>query len=184
VHALLAAKPGLLVVDEAYAQFADWSALTMVDESTPLVVTRTFSKTWSMAASRLGYLVGPSWLVTELEKVVLPYHLDAAKQIAGRLALQFTDEMDARVEQIVAERVRISERLELLDLDVFPSGANFILFRPHSKTGTEVWNALLDRSILVRDCSGWPRLTDCLRVTVGTSDENDEFLTAIEEIVR
>jgi histidinol-phosphate aminotransferase len=184
VHALLAAKPGLLVVDEAYAQFADWSALTMVDESTPLVVTRTFSKTWSMAASRLGYLVGPSWLVTELEKVVLPYHLDAAKQIAGRLALQFTDEMDARVEQIVAERARISERLELLDIDVYPSGANFILFRPRNKTGREVWNELLDRSILVRDCSGWPRLTDCLRVTVGTSDENDEFLTAIEEIVR
>ena len=79
----------------------------MVDESTPLVVTRTFSKTWSMAASRLGYLVGPSWLVAELDKVALPYHLDAAKQIAGRLALQFTDEMDARVEQIVAERERI-----------------------------------------------------------------------------
>ena len=90
-------QPGLLVVDEAYGQFADWSALTMLDESTPLVVTRTFSKTWSMAAARLGYLVGPSWLVAELDKVALPYHLDAAKQIAGRLALQFTDEMDARV---------------------------------------------------------------------------------------
>jgi histidinol-phosphate aminotransferase len=84
----------------------------------------------------------------------------------------------------VAERARISERLELLDIDVYPSGANFILFRPRNKTGREVWNELLDRSILVRDCSGWPRLTDCLRVTVGTSDENDEFLTAIEEIVR
>ena len=94
VRAVLAAEPGLLVVDEAYGQFADWSALTMVDESTPLVVTRTFSKTWSMAAGRLGYLVGPSWLVAELDKVVLPYHLDAAKQIAGRLALQFADEME------------------------------------------------------------------------------------------
>jgi histidinol-phosphate aminotransferase len=184
VHAVLAARPGLLVVDEAYGQFADWSALTMVDESTPLVVTRTFSKTWSMAASRLGYLVGPSWIVAELEKVVLPYHLDAAKQIAGRLALQFTDDMDARVEQIVAERERISARLELLDVDVFPSGANFILFRPRATAGRQVWQELLDRSILIRDCSGWPRLTNCLRVTVGTRDENDEFLRAIEEIVR
>jgi histidinol-phosphate aminotransferase len=63
----------------------------------PLVVTRTYSKTWSMAAARLGYLVGPAWLVAELDKVVLPYHLDALKQVAGRLALDFTDEMEARV---------------------------------------------------------------------------------------
>jgi histidinol-phosphate aminotransferase len=184
VRGLLAAEPGLLVVDEAYAQFSDWSALTLVDESTPLVVTRTFSKTWSMAASRLGYLVGPSWLVAELDKVALPYHLDAAKQIAGRLALQFTDEMDARVEQIVAERERISSALQLLDIDVFPSGANFILFRPRSKPGRQVWQELLDRSILIRDCSGWPRLANCLRVTVGTSEENSEFLGAVAEILQ
>ena len=184
VRALLAAEPGLLVVDEAYGQFADWSALSMVDESTPLVVTRTFSKTWSMAASRLGYVVGPSWLIAELDKVALPYHLDAAKQIAGRLALQFTDDMDARVAQIVFERERIAATLGTLDLEVFPSGANFILFRPRNKPGRQVWQELLDRSILIRDCSGWPRLTDCLRVTVGTSEENDEFLEAIREIVQ
>jgi len=76
-------NPGLVVVDEAYGQFADWSALELVSEETPLVVTRTFSKTWSMAAARLGYLIGPKWLVAELDKVVLPYHLDTAKQIAG-----------------------------------------------------------------------------------------------------
>ena len=184
VRAVLAAGPGLLVVDEAYGQFADWSALTMVDESTPLVVVRTFSKTWSMAASRLGYLVGPSWLVAELDKVILPYHLDAAKQIAGRLALQFTEEMDARVQAIIAERERVSATLARLPLDVFPSGANFILFRPRGQPGRAVWQALLDRSILIRDCSGWSRLTDCLRVTIGTQPENDEFLTAIEEIVQ
>jgi histidinol-phosphate aminotransferase len=184
VQRVLAAQPGLLVVDEAYGQFADWSALTMIDESIPLVVTRTFSKTWSMAASRLGYLVGPSSLVAELDKVALPYHLDAAKQIAGRLALQFTDEMDARVQLIVAERGRVSTALTKLALDVFPSGANFILFRPRSKSGRHVWQELLDRSILIRDCSGWPRLTDCLRVTIGTPEENDEFLAAITEIVQ
>jgi histidinol-phosphate aminotransferase len=184
VRAVLAAEPGLLVVDEAYGQFADWSALTMVDESTPLVVTRTFSKTWSMAASRLGYVVGPSWLIAELDKVALPYHLDAAKQIAGRLALQFTDDMDARVEQIVSERQRIAATLGQLSIDVFPSGANFILFRPRTKPGRQVWQELLDRSILIRDCSGWPRLADCLRVTVGTPEENGEFLAAIREIVQ
>ncbi|HEY7626795.1 MAG TPA: aminotransferase class I/II-fold pyridoxal phosphate-dependent enzyme, partial [Ilumatobacteraceae bacterium] len=122
VRALLGAHPGLLVVDEAYGQFADWSALSSIDESTALVVTRTFSKTWSMAAARLGYLVGPSWLVAELDKVALPYHLDAAKQIAGRLALQYTEEMNARVEAIIEERQRIAAALAELPLDVFPSG--------------------------------------------------------------
>jgi histidinol-phosphate aminotransferase len=183
VEAILAARCGLLVVDEAYGQFADWSALQLIDESRPMVVVRTFSKTWSMAAARLGYLVGPSWLVAELDKVALPYHLDAAKQIAGRLALHFTEEMNARVHAVVAERERITEALQRLPIDVFPSGANFILFRPRTKAGRAVWQELLDRSILIRDCSGWPRLTDCLRVTVGTPAENDEFLAAMESIV-
>ncbi len=175
---------GLVVADEAYAQFADWSALTMIDEERPLVVTRTFSKTWSMAGVRLGYAIGPTWFVSELEKVVLPYHLDAAKQIGGRLALRFVDEMDERVRLIVSERERLSAAMRALPIDVTPSGANFVLFRPTAMGGRALWQALLDRSVLVRDCSGWPRLTDCLRVTVGTPDENDAFLTALEEILR
>jgi len=183
VRRLLAEVPGLLVVDEAYGQFAPWSALGLVDDEVPLVVTRTFSKTWSLAAARLGYLVGPQWLVAELEKVVLPYHLDTAKQIAGRLALAHVDEMEARVRHIVSERERISTAMGRLAIDVFPSGANFVLFRPRSHGGSDVWKGLLARDVLVRDCSGWPRLADCLRVTVGTPAENDAFLGALEEVV-
>ncbi len=107
----------------------------MVDESRPLVVTRTFSKTWSMAGVRLGYVVGPTWFVAELEKVVLPYHLDAAKQIAGRLAVRYVDEMDRRVRAIVAERERLSQAMSALPIAVTPSGANFILFRPTDVRG-------------------------------------------------
>lgn len=180
---LLELAPGLVVVDEAYAQFAEWSALARVDDDLPMAVVRTFSKTWSMAASRLGYLVGPRWLVAELEKVVLPYHLDAVKQIAGRLALDFVDDMDARVAEIVAERERIVTTMSTLALDVFPSGANFVLIRPRTIGGRQLWQALLDRDVLVRDCSGWPRLADCLRVTVGTPAENDAFLSALTEIL-
>jgi histidinol-phosphate aminotransferase len=184
VAELLDIAPGLVVADEAYAQFAPWSALELVDESRPLAVTRTFSKTWSMAAVRLGYVIGPTWLISALDNVALPYHLDAAKQIAGRLALRFVDEMDERVRLIVSERERLSAAMRAMPIDVTPSGANFILFRPQSVPGRSVWQALVDRSVLVRDCSGWPRLTDCLRVTVGTPDENDTFLTALDEIVR
>ncbi len=172
---------GLLVVDEAYGQFAPWSAVGLIDESTPLVVSRTFSKTWSMAATRLGYLVGPASVIAELEKVVLPYHLDAFKQLAGTLALEYVDQMNERVSRMVEERGRLVGRLSELDVDVWPSGANFVLFRPRSIEGADVWQRLVDRSVLVRNCSSWPRLQGCLRVTIGSVDEDDVFLSALEE---
>ncbi len=183
VREVLGLAPGLVVVDEAYGQFAPWSALELVDDDRPLVVTRTYSKTWSMAAARLGYLVGPRWLVDELEKVVLPYHLDAVKQAAGRLALSFDDAMRSRVAALVEERGRLVARLTDLPVTVWPSAANFVLFRPDGRDGAEVWKALLDRSVLVRDCSSWPRLEGCLRVTIGTPAEDDAFLTALEEVL-
>jgi histidinol-phosphate aminotransferase len=185
VRQLLALAPGLVVVDEAYAQFADWTALDLVAEDVPLVVTRTFSKTWSMAGARLGYLVGPTWLVAELDKVVLPYHLDAVKQIAGRLALRFSDDMNDRVAHIVSERERIVAAMGGLAVDVFPSGANFVLFRirPGALDGRAVWQGLVDRSVLIRDCSSWPRLDNCLRVTIGTPEENSEFLAALTDVL-
>jgi histidinol-phosphate aminotransferase len=180
VDAALAAAPGLVVVDEAYAQFAPWSALDMVADDRPLVVTRTFSKTWSMAGFRLGYLVGPAEVVAAAEKAMLPYHLDTAKQTAGRLALAYTGEMEARVGALVAERERLAAALAGLPVDTWPSAANFILFRPRVEG---VWKGLLDRSVLVRDCSSWPRLDGCLRVTVGTPSENDAFLSALTEVL-
>jgi histidinol-phosphate aminotransferase len=183
VTELIQRAPGLVVVDEAYAQFADWSALDLVSEDRPLVVVRTFSKTWGMAAARLGYLIGPKWLVAELDKVVLPYHLDSAKQLAGTMALRYVAQMDDRVRAIVAERERIAATLAAHEIDVIPSGANFILFRPREISGRALWEELLARSILIRDCSGWPRLADCLRVTVGTEEENTDFLSAVAEIL-
>lgn len=183
VRAVLELAPGLVVVDEAYGQFAPWSALELIDDATPLVVTRTYSKTWSMAGARLGYLVGPPSVVEQLEKVVLPYHLDVVKQIAGRIALDYRAEMDARVAALVEERGRLVARLTDLPLDVWPSGANFVLIRPKTKDGDAVWHELLDRSVLVRNCASWPRLEGCLRITIGTSAEDDALLTALEEIL-
>lgn len=184
VREVLALVPGLLVVDEAYGQFAPWSALELVADDVPLVVTRTYSKTWSMAAARLGYLIGPRELVAQLDQVVLPYHLDAVKQAAGRLALDHADAMRARVAALVEERGRLVARLRDLPVDVWPSGANFVLFRPRERDGAGVWQALLDRSVLVRNCSSWPRLEGCLRVTIGTPAEDDAFLAALEEALR
>jgi len=179
VHAV----DGLLVVDEAYGQFSPWSALSLVGDDNSLIVTRTYSKTWSMAAARLGYGVAPAWLIDELDKVVLPYHLDAAKQVAGIVALDYLDEMAARVASLVEERGRVTAALDELEVDQWASGANFVLFRPRTLSGTDVWQALVDRSILVRNCASWPRLDNCLRLTLGTPDENTAFLSALTDIL-
>lgn len=184
VRAVLREVPGVLVVDEAYGQFAPWSALALVEEDVPLVVTRTYSKTWSMAAARLGYLIGPRSLVAQLDQVVLPYHLDAVKQVAGRLALDYLDAMEARTAALVSMRAEVVDRLTNLPVTVWPSAANFVLFRPEERPGDAVWQALLEQSVLVRNCSSWPRLQGCLRVTIGTAAENDAFIAALEVALR
>jgi histidinol-phosphate aminotransferase len=181
VEEVVAMAPGLVVVDEAYGQFCAWSALSMVGAEDRLALVRTFSKTWSMAAARLGYVIAPASVVAALEQVALPYHLDTIKQVAGRLALDYQSDMDARVAALVEERGRVAAALGQLPVESWPSDANFILFRPLARPGEEVWQSLLDRSVLVRNCSGWPRLDGCLRVTVGTPEENTAFLAALSE---
>ncbi len=191
VEAVLDAGPGLVIVDEAYGEFARESALDLVDDDLPLVVTRTYSKVWSLAALRLGFCVAPPWVVAELDKVVLPYHLDVSTQLAGTTALRFRTEMEARVAFLVEDRERLYAALGELDgVTVFPSGANFLLFRVEPAgtggggAGHAVWEALVDRGILVRDFSRWPGVEDCLRVTVGTAEENTAFLSALTDVLR
>jgi histidinol-phosphate aminotransferase len=176
------AKPGVLVVDEAYAEFSPWSAIDLVADNVPLVVVRTYSKVWSMAAFRLGFCVAPERIVEELEMVVLPYHLSVPTQVAGTVALHFTGDMDARVASIKAERDRVGAALAALDgVEAFPSGANFILFR--TSDGQATWDGLLEAGVLVRNFARWPRLDDCLRVTIGRPEENDAFLAAMKEVL-
>jgi histidinol-phosphate aminotransferase len=174
---------GLLVVDEAYGEFADWSATELVADDVPLVVVRTYSKVWSLAALRLGFAVGPAPVVAELEKVVLPYHLSVATQLAGTTALRFQDEMRERVDTLVAERQRLAAELARFPgITVFPSGANFVLVR-FDGDGHSLWQRLVDRGVLVRDFSRWPRVEDCLRITVGTPDEDERLLDALRDVV-
>jgi len=183
VLAMLSGRSTLLVVDEAYGQFAPTSAVPLIAEDVPLVVTRTFSKTWSMAAARLGYLLGPAWLIEQLENVILPYHLDAMKQAAGLAALDFADDMSARVAQVIEERGRLLHAFGDLPVTTWPSQASFFLFRPNNHDGNKLWQELVDRSILIRNCASWPGLDGCLRVTIGTPEENDRLLGALRDIL-
>ena len=180
---------GVLVVDEAYIQFTArepgrFTAVDLLDEAAPLVVCRTFSKAWALAAVRLGYALAPSRIVEEMHKVVLPYHLDVMTQEIGLLCLQHAGAADRRAAVVVTERERLADRLATLPVRQWPSGANFILFRPSDRDGAVVWQGLLERSVLVRDCSSWEGLSGCLRVTVGTPEENTLFLEALTDVLR
>ena len=179
LEAMLKHTTGVVVVDEAYAEFSEWSAIDMVAEDKPLAVTRTFSKTLSMAALRVGYVVAPKQMISDLEIAVLPYHLDSFKQAATIAALDFVSEMEQRVDIIKSERSRIFSAISEMECDVWPSGSNFILFRPRSTAAAVAWQRMVDSGVLVRDFSTTPRLTGCLRVTVGTPDENSAFLDAL-----
>jgi histidinol-phosphate aminotransferase len=189
IEALLAAaEEALLVVDEAYGQFAACSAVELVDGAgagaggSPVVV-RTFSKAWALAGLRLGYAVARPEVIEALAAASLPYHLDSLKQLAGVLALRQDGEMRARVERIVAARSMLAAGLAALPVEVWPSDANFLLFRPSNHDAHEVWEGLVARSVLVRELRSWERLKDCLRVTVGTTRECERFLEALAEVL-
>lgn len=176
----------LLVVDEAYAEFLDdprESALALIDDARNVVVTRTFSKVWSLAAMRLGFAIGPAWFVEDCATVALPYHLSVATQLAGIYAPRFAAEMAQRVRFIVEERQRVVAALSAqAGITVVPSGANFVLLQIPG-AGHAVWESLVRHGVLVRDFSSWPGLTDCVRVTIGTAAENDAFLRALDRVL-
>jgi histidinol-phosphate aminotransferase len=183
IRALHDGSRALLVLDEAYMEFAadgGGAALALLDELPRLVVCRTFSKAWRLAGARLGYLLAPPWVIDDLRRVRLPYHLDALVQEAGLVALELAEEMTAHVAEIAAERDRVAGALGELGVEVWPSAANFLLFRTSIHGGT-LFDRLLSRGVLVRDFSTAPLLDRCLRVTIGTCAEDDAFLSALKE---
>lgn len=177
VRAVADAAEGIVVVDEAYAEFSHRpSALAVLSGHPRLVVTRTMSKAFALAGARLGYLAADPAVVEAMQLVRLPYHLSALTQVAARAALAHTAELLGTVEAVKAQRDRIVAELRALGLTVVDSDANFVLFGPFADQAA-TWRALLDRGVLVRDVglAGW------LRVTAGTHDEVSAFLQAMKE---
>jgi len=182
VEAVLDVAPGMVVVDEAYAEFARPgvpSALTLLPGRPRLAVTRTMSKAFGMAGLRLGYLAADPAVVDAVQLVRLPYHLSTLTQEVARVALAHAPELLTTVEAVKAERDRIVAALPALGLAAVPSDANFVLFGRFG-AARAAWQALLDRGVLVRD----PGLAGWLRVTAGTPAEVDAFLAALAEVVR
>jgi histidinol-phosphate aminotransferase len=172
--------PGLLVVDEAYAEFSgEKSAVTLIDKYPHLVVIRTMSKAFSFAGVRLGYLVANPAVIQALFLVRLPYHLSAITQAAAEVALDYREELLGNVASLVAERERVKSELEALDLHVVPSKANFLLFSGFDIPAPLLWKSLLDAGVLIRDVG----LSEYLRVTIGNEAENTLFIKAVTAIL-
>ena len=183
VRALHAAVGGLLVVDEAYVEFAPagGSVWTLLDELPRLVVSRTFSKAFRLAGLRVGYLLGPAGVMADLRRVRLPYHLDAVAQRAALLALAHEEEFLAHRAATVAERDRVAAALAALPgVRVHPSAANFLLFETALP---DLFDRLLARGVLVRDLSASVGRPGALRVTIGTRTEDDAFLAAVTDVL-
>jgi len=177
------AASALLVIDEAYAEFAEDTALTLLEAYPNLAITRTFSKALRAAGLRIGCLLGHRKLISEISKVLLPFNLDVFSIEAAQVILSHRAELEAGISGIIAERERVTAALEgIPGVRPIPSHANFLCFRA-SRPVENVFRGLLERGILVRNVSGYPLLSDALRVTIGTPEENDEFLTGIEAIM-
>lgn len=184
VEALLDSAPGLVVVDQAYVEFAGpgRDLQRLLEGHANLVVVKTLSKAWRLAGVRLGYMLAHPAVTSQIARVRLPYHLSTFSQAIGVAALRRADAALEHVRAIVQERDRIGRTLSDLGIENFESHANFVLFRvPEAH---QVWSALLDEGVLVRDYSATPGLEECLRVTAGTPEETDAFLDGMRTATR
>jgi len=176
IEKIAKATSGLLIIDEAYAEFSDEiSAATLVKKYPHVVVIRTMSKAFAFAGVRLGYLVADPAVIDAMFLVRLPYHLSALTQAAAEVALDFKDELLGTVAQLRADRDRVAAQLTELGLTVIPSASNFLLFSGFNMPSAQLWQAMLDKGVLIRDVG----LLGYLRVTIGNEAENTKFISTL-----
>ncbi len=182
IRQIIQAAPGLVVVDEAYYAFASDSFIPQLAQYNNLLVMRTFSKL-GMAGLRLGFLAGSSAWLTQLEKLRLPYNVGVLPQLVASKLLQHHAVLLAQAHCIKQERAILLSALNASGgVKAYPSEANFILFRVAK--ATQVFEGLKQRGVLIKNLNGGhPALTDCLRVTVGTPEENAKFIAALQDTI-
>lgn len=173
---------GILAIDEAYVDFADYSALALVQEFDNVIVLRTLSKGYSLAGLRLGFGVANPKLITELFKVKDSYTVDALAILLGTAAMQDQEYKNICAEKVKRSRSQLQENLQALGFQVRDSQGNFLLATPPKKQAAQIYQSLKAQNILVRYFD-LPRLTDKLRITVGTDKQNQKLLQAIAQLI-
>ncbi|MCQ9351680.1 histidinol-phosphate transaminase [Corynebacterium sp. 153RC1] len=183
IRTILDAAPGVVIVDEAYAEFSEApSAVTLLEEyPAKLVVSRTMSKAFDFAGGRLGYFIAAPAFVEAVLLVRLPYHLSVLSQTAAIVALRHSADTLATVDMLISERKRVQAALQGMGFEVVDSESNFLFFAVGEQVDQhQVWQAFLDQGVLIRDVG----VPGYLRVTIGTAAENDAFLHAAEHVVQ
>lgn len=182
VERLLTETDALLVLDQAYVQYGPETMLDLLERFERLVIFRTFSKALQLAGCRLGYCIARPEMIAHLDKTLLPFNLDHFSVAATLVALEAADTFAANIAESKAERERLLADLATFsELEVFPTEANFIMFAAPKER--DLWQRLLDRSILIRPFGSLMDDRDWLRVTVGSPEENDAFLTALGDLL-
>ncbi len=185
VERVLEATDALVLCDEAYQDFGGPTAVPLLPSSPRVVVLRTFSKAFGLAALRFGYALAHPALAREIAKGKLPYNVNAITLAAATMLMGHAELRAERIRSLVATRDRTLERLRALPgITVFPTAANFVLLRCHRTPARDVFRRLLDEhGILVRDVSGASELQECLRVSIGTEEDMGAVVAALEQIL-
>ncbi|MEY3858692.1 MAG: hypothetical protein RL568_122 [Actinomycetota bacterium] len=171
---------GLLVVDEAYAEFSqEISAVTLIANNPHVIVIRTMSKAFAFAGARVGYLVSDQAVKDAMMIVRLPYHLSAMTQAAALVAIEHRAELLGGVSTLIAARENVVSELHAMGLTTIPSGANFVLFTGFKQEAPQLWAEMLEKGVLIRDVG----LSGYLRVTIGNEAENQLFVSALKELI-
>ncbi|WP_434793212.1 Histidinol-phosphate aminotransferase [Terrisporobacter petrolearius] len=175
---IIKSTDNIVIVDEAYMEFGDESVVEEIENYKNLIVVKTLSKAFSMAGIRTGYLIACEELVNTVEKVRPPYNLNSISAFLATKALEEKDKMIAYVKGIKKEREKVYKSLLDMNIKVFPSGANFLFFHSNIKN---LENKLIREDVLIRKFGG--KLDNHYRVTIGTVDENNEFIKAMKKFV-
>ena len=185
VRDMLEVADTLVMVDEAYFEFSRYTARPLLDRFENLVILRTFSKAFSMAGVRVGYLLGSENVLREFKKVRQPYSVDAVSQAIARVVYANRSEFEKNIDQIISERARMIAKLNSIPgVTAHHSESNYVLFRlDDSFDAGEVWQELFDAGVLVRDFSRARYLENCLRASIGTPEENTRFMDELARIL-
>jgi len=172
----------IVFIDEAYVEFADTGITKLVKEYDNLIVGRTFSKAFGLAGMRMGYAVVPEWIAREYMKVMTPFSMDVLSTAGGIAALKDENYLDKSIKMVKNGRVQLSSGLSKI-CKIYPSDANFILVDVSPRNSKEICESLLEKGIIVRDCTSFRGAGNSLiRITVGTKDQNDSVITAFNEL--
>ena len=180
IEGILEVHTGFMILDQAYVEFGGYNAISLLKRYPNLIITRTFSKAFAAAGLRLGYMLGSPEVISEMNKIKLPYNVNFFSEHVASVLIKNSSLLDGTIEEIKTERDSLLQTLRTMPFEnVYPSASNFILIRSIKKQ--EIFDFLKSRGILIRDVSRYPMLQDCLRISVGTRQENMLLKDALRE---